>query len=119
MAIKFNQGSDKSFFLKFKSKKTGYPIDFTDLKAVDVKMKKTDSTILTLTLGVGVAIEGDNLLGTLKVTLTEAQSVLVKEGAGDLEVRTEIGSALAGDAANDVQWYLFPGEMQIGKRKLV
>lgn len=119
MAIKYTQGSDKSFLLKFTLKSTGLPYDFTDLKDAEVKFKKTDGSTLTLDLSTGVAIYGHAKLGVLQVTIGETDGASIKEGLSqNIESMTDVGPGSAGAAENFIDRQIYVGQLNVYKPAL-
>lgn len=119
MAVKIVQGSDKVFLIKHIVKSTQLPYDFTDLKAAEVKFKKTDGSTQTLNLSSGISIYGHAKLGILKVTISDAISALIKEGlTQSFESKTDVGPGSAGDPGNTVDVQIFQGQLNVYKPSL-
>lgn len=87
------RGSDRELFLRILVKDTGEPFDLTGATEISASFRNEDGTTLTkllTTLGITV-ISAE--AGKIKVTLTDANTVLLKVGVDqDFEVVIDIGS---------------------------
>jgi hypothetical protein len=72
--IEIIRGSQITFYVRLKNPRTKDPIDLTNLTAAEIILENLDGTELTLSLGSGIAVSGNALLGKLAISLTSAQA---------------------------------------------
>lgn len=82
------QGSDIDFDFYFKDKVTGKPIDMSGFTSATLKLRKTDTTLLS----VSGSLESADL-AKVRFTISDTNSALLKEGADqDFHVELVRGS---------------------------
>lgn len=81
------QNTDKTFKVALISSRTLEVVDLTTASAVKAVFRKKDDTKLELTLGSGVAVVGSGATGQVSITLSKAQTALLKPAErGNLEL---------------------------------
>jgi hypothetical protein len=77
MSVQIIQGGAVSFIIRIKDVSTGDPYDLTDVTEITTCFQNADGTELMLSLSGGISVEGDPLIGKIKVSLTSAQTALL------------------------------------------
>jgi hypothetical protein len=89
--VEITKGEDKVLILRIRDVNTD-PFDLTALSGAEATFKGATADVVK-TLGAGVTVNGDPLLGKINITLDEADTAALKSGTNqDFKIKLELGA---------------------------